>query len=185
VRILAVSVQESSKSSGKTVTRSFRISEPAFTALEEGAARHRVSLNTLVNQMFLSYADVDRFFERVGYVKVPKSAFRRVLEHVPENDLAEAAQQSAEGSGKAIILAKYGTLSLFTVLDFIRTFVGYTSFAEYSEVLNPEKKRVITLMHNDGMKVSIYLSQSLIAFFKMIDIRPKITLTDDAVVLEV
>jgi hypothetical protein len=35
------------------------------------------------------------------------------------------------------------------------------------------------------MKVSIYLSQSLISFFKMIDIRPKITLTDDAVVLEV
>jgi hypothetical protein len=123
--------------------------------MEEGAARHRVSLNTLVNQMFLSYADVDRYFERVGYVKVAKSSFRMILEQVPDKNLAEAAQRTARESGKTIILAKYGALSLDTVLDFVRTFVGYTNFAEYNEVLSPEKKRVVTLMHNNGMKFSV------------------------------
>ena len=167
------------------MTRSFRISESAFTGLEEGAARHRVSLNTLVNQMFMSYSDLDRFFERSGYVKVPKSAFRRILEHISEDDLAAAAQQSAEDEGKAIILAKYGTVSLFTVLDSFRTYVGYTSFAEYSQVLSPEGKRVITLMHNNGKKVSIWLSQNLISFLNMIKVHAKIILTDNAILIEV
>jgi hypothetical protein len=178
-------VQNNSKSSGKTVTRSFRISESAFTALEEGAARHRVSLNTVVNQMFLSYADVDRFFERTGYVKVAKSAFRIILEHVPEKNLAEAAQRTARESGKTIILAKYGTLSLETVLDFVRTFVVFTNFAEYNEVLSSDRKRVVTLMHNNGMKFSILLGQSIISIFEMIDVHPKTTLTEESFVFKI
>lgn len=178
-------MQNNSKSSGKTVTRSFRISQSAFTALEEGAARHRVSLNTLVNQMFLSYADVDRFFERTGYVKVAKSAFRIILEQIPEKNLAEAAQRTARESGKTIILAKYGTLSLETVLDFVRTFVVFTNFAEYNEVLSPDRKRVITLMHNNGMRFSILLGQSIISIFEMIDVHPKTTLTEESFVFKI
>ena len=70
-------------------------------------------------------------------------------------------------------------------LDSFRTYVGYTSFAEYSQVLSPEGKRVITLMHNNGKKVSIWLSQNLISFLNMIKVHAKIILTDNAILIEV
>ena len=49
----------------KTVNRSFRISEKAYKALEEGAVRGKVSLNTFVNQLFLDYAEFDRYASKL------------------------------------------------------------------------------------------------------------------------
>jgi predicted HicB family RNase H-like nuclease len=48
----------------ETVTKSFRISESAFLAIEEEAKKRNISVNTLVNQLFLSYANFDRYLER-------------------------------------------------------------------------------------------------------------------------
>ena len=45
-----------------SVTRSFRINESAFLAFEEEAKKRNISLNTLVNQLFMSYANFDRDF---------------------------------------------------------------------------------------------------------------------------
>jgi hypothetical protein len=54
----------------KTVTRSFRIDEAALGALEEEAGRRNVSVNTFLNQQILSFANFDRFFMRLGLVKL-------------------------------------------------------------------------------------------------------------------
>jgi len=48
----------------KTVTKSFRISESAFLVIEEEAKKRNISVNTLVNQLFLCYASFDRYLER-------------------------------------------------------------------------------------------------------------------------
>lgn len=56
----------------KTVTRSFRINEDAFLALEEEAKKRNISLNTLVNQLFLSFANFDRYFQKFGMTKTSK-----------------------------------------------------------------------------------------------------------------
>jgi hypothetical protein len=61
----------------KTVTKSFRISESAFLAIEEEAKKRNISVNTLVNQLFLSYANFDRYLERHGFLKMSKVTFRR------------------------------------------------------------------------------------------------------------
>ena len=53
--MFADSSMRASKSK-KTVTRSFRINEESFMALEEDALRHNVSLNTLVDQLFEAHA---------------------------------------------------------------------------------------------------------------------------------
>ena len=63
----------------KTVTRSFRINESAFLALEEEAKKRNISLNTLVNQLFLSYANFDRYFQSLGMLKMSKVTFRKIL----------------------------------------------------------------------------------------------------------
>jgi len=62
----------------KTVTRSFRINESAFLALEEEAKKRNTSLNTLVNQLFLSYANFDQYFQRLGMLKISKFQHFRI-----------------------------------------------------------------------------------------------------------
>ena len=73
-----------------------------------------------------------------------------------------------------------GTLSLTTVLDFIRGGAAYGGYAEYSEVEN-QGKLVITIMHNMGRKASILFGSLLEAIFANIDRHPKISLSEHSV----
>ncbi len=58
---------------------SFRISENAFKALQQDAKKNNTSLNTLANQLFMSYAEYDRFLQKFHMVKVSSPNFKRVL----------------------------------------------------------------------------------------------------------
>ncbi len=169
----------------KTVTRSFRINEAAFLALEDEAKKHNISLNTLVNQLFLSYANFDRFFQKLGMLKMSKVAYRKILKAAPDKEIIEAATEVAQNSAKIIILAKYGTLSLTSVLDYLNNLAEYAYFVEYNEVLSPEGKRVITLMHSYGEKGSIFLKAYAKSLFEQIDMQPKLISTENSVTIEV
>ena len=173
------------KPSEKTVTRSFRISEAAFKVLEADAASHNVSLNTFVNHLFLSYANSDRFFEKLGMLKMSKPTFIRLLKAIPDEELEKAVRLAGEDSARTIILAKHGTLSLTTVLDYLRMMSEYLYFLEYNETESPEGKRVITLMQSYGKKGSIFVSGFVGSLFEQINIRPKITSSEHSVAFEI
>ncbi len=169
----------------KTVTRSFRINESAFKVLEEEAARHNVSLNTLVNQLFLSYANFDRFFQKLGMLKISKAAYSKILKAAPDNEIAEAASEVARNSARITILTKSGTLSLTTVLDFLRMLSEYAYFMDYNEVTSPEGKRVITLIHSYGEKGSVFIKAYAMSLFNQIGLQPRIESTEASVTIEV
>ena len=120
----------------KTVTRSFRINENAFLALEEEAKKRNISLNTLVNQLFMSYAN-DRYFQRLGMIKMSKATFRKILNAAPANEIVEVAREVAQNISRTIILARYGTMSLTSVLEYLNNFADYAYFVERSEVVSP------------------------------------------------
>jgi len=82
----------------KSVTRSFRINERSFLALEEEAKKRDISLNTLVNQLFMSYANFDRYFQRLGMIKISKVTFRKILNVAPTNEIVEVAREVAQNS---------------------------------------------------------------------------------------
>ena len=54
----------------KSVTVSLRITDLAYKALQDESKKMNVSLNTLANQIFLSFATYDRYLSRFGMVKV-------------------------------------------------------------------------------------------------------------------
>ena len=169
----------------KTVTRSFRINESAFLALEEEAKKRNISLNTLVNQLFMSYANFDRYFQRLGMLKMSKFQFRKILDAAPTNEIVELAREVALNSSRTIILAKYGTLSLTSILEYLNDLVYYAYFVERSEVVSPSGERVITLIHSYGEKGSIFVKAYSKALFELIDMEPKLSLTENSVTIEV
>jgi hypothetical protein len=169
----------------KTVTRSFRIGEESFNALEEDSLRHKVSLNTLVDQLFETHAMYVKFFERLGLLRISSATFRRILEAAPDEELAKAATSSARDTAKVVILAKYGELNLTSLLDYLYSMSEYGGWGEYNESESNSGKRVITFMHNYGQKGSIFLSNLIKFLFEEIGSEPKISTTEHAVVIEV
>ena len=169
----------------KTVTRSFRINEDAFLALEEEARKRNVSLNTLVNQLFLSFAHFDRSFQKFGMLKISKVAYRRTLAAVPDREIVETAREVAENSARVVILSRYGTLTLAGVLEYLKSLADYAYWFEYNEVTSPERKRVVTLTHTLGQKFSLFMAAYSKSLFEQITMNPKLTSTEDSITITI
>jgi len=168
----------------KTVTRSFRISQSAFKALEEDAARRNITLNTLVNQLFLAHTNLGRFLDKLGSLRIARPSFTQLLNACSDEAIIEVARSVALDSPRAMILAKHGVLSLSTVLDYVRTMVTYGGFGEYSEVEN-QGRFVITLTHDLTRKGSVFISNVLDSIFGMVNVHPKMSLSEHSVILEI
>jgi len=161
------------------------MNEDAFLALEEEARKRNISLNTLVNQLFLTFANFDRYFQKFGMLKISKVAYRRTLKAVSDQEIVEAAKEVARNSARVVLLTRYGTLSLAGVLEYLRSLADYAYWFEYSEVLSSERKRVITLTHSLGEKFSLFMIAYSKALFEQIVMNPKLTSTEDSITITI
>jgi predicted DNA-binding ribbon-helix-helix protein len=182
--VFADSSIKTSKSK-KTVTRSFRISEESFMALEEDAKHHNVSVNTLVDQLFDAHANYERFIGKMGMMRMAKLTFRRILDHTPPEEVATAAKQHARDQGKVAAIAKYGELNVTNILEGLTLMFTYGGWGEFHETRSSHGKRVITLMHDLGPNGSVYLHNFVKTIFEEIAFEPKISPTDQGVVIEI
>jgi hypothetical protein len=169
----------------KTVTRSFRINEESFMALEEDALRHNVSLNTLVDQLFDAHANYERFIEKMGMMRMAKLTFRRILDVSPSEGVAHAAKLHAKDQGKVAAISKYGELNVTNILDGLFLMFTYGGWGEYHETRSSQGKRVITLIHDLGQNGSVYLLNFVKSMFEEIAFEPKITPTEQGIVMEI
>jgi len=147
----------------KTENRSFRIDSGTLKGLEDEAARKKVSVNTLVNQLLADYIEVGRHRKRLGTVSLSVSAFEHVLAAASDEDITRAGRVSGHSVPKAYALSKWGVESVPNVLNFIRENASVTSLYDYSE--SPSSPKTITLTHSFGKKWSLYLSSFFIAAF--------------------
>src|SRR2546425_12707318 len=96
----------------RTVTRTFRISERAFNSLQEEARHQNESVNTLVNQVLLSYTNFDKFLKKLHMIKISRPTLKRLLEAAQDNAIVEAGKLAGTDVPKFFILAKDGSLAL-------------------------------------------------------------------------
>lgn len=172
------------RKSEKTVTRSFRINEASFEALKEEADRKRINVNTLVNQLFLAHKDFDRYFERMGMVKLTTVTFSRMLDYASDEELVTAGKSAGQDAPRAIILAKDGVITVDTAISFLKTMADNSSIFEYSEVTS-EQKKVVTLMHSFGHKGSLFIENYAKGIFSGLNSEPRFASTDHSVILEI
>jgi len=143
---------------GKTVTRSFRIDEAVMAALEEESAKRSISVNALVNQQLLPFANFDRFHAKLDLVKLTGAALEKLLESAPDDKIAEAAVLAALDTPRSIILSKYGQVSFETTVEYIQMLAQFANLFECTITESPEGK-VITLFHRFGTKGSLFLAK--------------------------
>ncbi|HUK29443.1 MAG TPA: hypothetical protein VLV31_13545 [Candidatus Acidoferrales bacterium] len=168
----------------KTVTRSFRISESAFKALEEDASQRNISVNTLVNQLLLAHTNIGRFLDKFGTIRMTRPSFSKLLNVCTDTSIIEVARSVASDAPKTIILAKYGVISLRTVLDYIRSMNAYAGWGDYGEV-ESQGKLIITQTHNLGRKGTLFISNYLESVFGLADVHPKTSLSEHSLIFEI
>ena len=140
----------------KTVNRSFRISEKAYKALEEGAAKGKVSLNTFVNQLFLNYAEFDRYASKVQPLDLPAPLLRLILDAVPEEKIITVAKSWASNVlFRQQVLEMTGSFSLEGVIQAMKMVANHARF-EYSDIVDHNGKRTFTIIHPLGRNWSLF-----------------------------
>lgn len=169
--------------SEKSVTRSIRISERALKAIEEESKRQNISVNTIINQQLLSYAESDRFFRRLGGMKFSSRTVQHFLDAGSNETIARAGEQTGRHTPHSIILAKYGKQTLDTVYGYLEMLSEYANQFEFSKV-EEDDKIIITLLHRLGPKGSVFFENYMRVLFEQIDYVPKIDANDDSIVIE-
>ena len=154
-------------------------------ALEEDALRHNVSLNTLVDQSLDTHANYERFQEKMGMMRMARLTFRRILDVTPSDGVAHAARLHAKDQGKIAKISKYGELTVPNIVDGLFLMFKHGGWGEYHETRSSQGKRVITLIHDLGQNGSVYLLNFVKSMFEEVGFEPKITTTEQGIVIEV
>ncbi len=160
------------------------MSERALKALEDEAKRQNMSISTILNQQLLAYADFERFFRRLGLIKISSATFQRLLQAGSEKEVARAGMEAGADTPRSIILAKHGALTLDTVLDYLEMLSEYAGQFEFGEA-DADGKRIITLLHRLGPLGSVFYVNYMRALFEGVGLSPKISSSEHSVTIEV
>jgi histone H3/H4 len=166
----------------KTVTISFRISETAFKALQEDSKRHNVSINTLANQLFITYAEYDRYLSKFRMVKLSAPTFKRILNASTDEAIVEAAKGAGTSVPVSFILAQKGEYTLANAVEYLRTMGTHANLFDFTESVGTGTN-TITLTHDLGMHGSLFLANYVEALLKPLSPDIKILRYPDAVTI--
>ena len=167
----------------KTATASFRLDESALKAIQEDAKKQNVSVNTMLNQLVLTYANYDRPMKRFHMLKLPASSFVHILQAATDEAIIEAGKSAGKDVPKTYIQAKWGELTAQNALEYLKATADYTNLFEYSEVMRGGKVSV-TLSHDFGAKGSLFLQRYVQAIFEPLGKPPRFLPDENAVSFE-
>ena len=166
----------------KTVTISFRISETAFKALQEDARKHNVSLNTLANQLFVTYSEYDRYLAKFRMIKLSAPTFKRVLNASTADAIADAGKMAGASVPVSFILAQKGEYTLANAIDYLRLTGAHANLFDYTESIASGSVSV-TLTHDLGPHGSLFLANYVEALLKPLGSGLKVIQYPDAVTI--
>lgn len=167
----------------RTVTRSFRIKESAFSALQEESEKRNVSVNTLLNLLLLSFSEYDRFLEEFHMVKLSRPTFRRILQASSEQAIKEAGKSAGLTLPKSFLLAKSGSVTRENVIDYLRLMSQYANLFEFNITRN-SRGSTVTLVHDLGMKGSQFFGEYVRSALKGAGLDDDIQFDENSVTLE-
>ena len=167
----------------KTVTISFRISEAAFKALQEDSKKHNVSINTLANQLFVTYAEYDRYLSKFRMIKLSAPTFKRILNASTDDAIVDAAKGAGASVPVSFILAQRGEYNLGNAIDYLRMMGAHANLFDFSESIGTGAT-TITLTHDLGLHGSLFLANYVEGLLRPLGPEFKIMKYADAVTIK-
>lgn len=167
----------------KSSSITFRIDENSEQGLRKFAEDKRVSLNTLVNQIFSDFIECEVFTKKFGTLKISTDSFRRILSSISEKDLIDLAIRGGSQEAKEFMLFKWKELNSDVVTDFIKMYFEFCGYGR-CDMKKTEGKVSISVHHDLKEKGSKYLKHFLESLVRAsIDKPCNIITTEDTVTL--
>ena len=167
----------------KTVTISFRVNESAFKALQAESKKRNISLNTLANQMFIEFAEYDRYLQKFRMVKLSTPTLKKIINAASDESIVEAGTLAGGSVPQGFMLAKSGEITKEGILEYLRLMGTHANLFDYSEVVHGGVHSV-TLSHDLEPKWSLFLASYVQSIVKTLGLAVKVTRMPDAIEIQ-
>ncbi|HET9008628.1 MAG TPA: hypothetical protein VFN17_00705 [Nitrosarchaeum sp.] len=168
----------------KSESITFRIDEKYDEMLRKIADERKISLNTLANQIFGNYVELEIYLQKFGIMKLSTDSFRRILSVLDDKDIVEIATRAGSLEAKEFILFKWKELNLQNVTDFIKIFFDTCGFGRCDLEIKPSKVS-LSAHHDLKQKGSLYIKHFLESLIMTsLNKSCKTTITEDSVTIE-
>ncbi|VFJ13839.1 toxin-antitoxin system HicB family antitoxin [Candidatus Nitrosocosmicus franklandus] len=168
----------------KTSTVSFRINKEYDEALRAEAEEKKVSMNTLVNQIFGEYVDWNKYVKRFGTIILSREAFRLLLESLDNDKINTLAVDIATKAPKEFILFKWKEIDQSHVIGFIKMFFDHCGYGQYDHQVTESKVNKFSIRHELGKKGSMFLKTYLETLIRdTLGIECKSVITDNSITI--
>jgi hypothetical protein len=168
----------------KTVLRTVRMPEDLEQKLEGLAANKGIALNALVSSVLTKYVLWDSLTERFGFVTIPKTLFKDMVDAVDPEKLQELARVHSHQMMKDVMMFWFQDIRIDNFLEYL------TRRGRYGLDIRVELKRegsglTLIVTHDFGPNYTAYLKTALDAEFRtLFKIIPTIDATESSVMVK-
>ena len=167
---------------GKTILRTIRIPYEIDQILQKDAKTKRVSINSLIHNLLLKYAEWDRYSERFGRVMLRPQTLQLIIDSLEDIEIKDIGSKIGKKIPKEFLLFWFKEINLNSFLEYLSLLCRYGGFAHY-EIESKEREFTITLIHDIGEKWSLFLEKVIEqGMISTLSIYPKIHISEISVV---
>jgi len=164
----------------QTVLRGIRIPKQLNDVLQRDANAENRTVSALVVSILTRYAEWDRYTQKFGFVTVPRSTFKRMIETMDEQAYL-AATEEAPSTFLEMIRFWYKRVDPGIVCAFCERLSKYVGTTQ-CEIDARDGDYTITLQHDFGMKYSNQLKRVYETVTReSLRIEPKIEVTKNSI----
>ncbi|MFQ5970316.1 MAG: hypothetical protein ACE5J2_07480 [Nitrososphaerales archaeon] len=144
----------------RTYPMTFRLPETMVSDLKSEADHEKVSLNTLVNQVFDKHVAWDRYSSKLGLIPMTRAFIKETIEYLPDQKIKEIANNAGKEALKELVLIASG---IFTLNSFVSVFNEWlrASLMTHRYEHDASGHHHYFIHHDLGDKWSLYLSELL------------------------
>lgn len=135
----------------------FRVPSGSLHQLREESKKKRISLNTLVNQIFQEHLDWHTYAAQAKLHPVPRSSLRRIIEKLTEEQLSEVASTTAKMDFVEVGLLLKGEFTISSFLNIVENWCRISAFP-YKHEVNHDAHNFI-IQHDMGRKYSFMIKE--------------------------
>ncbi len=172
------------RSRQKTVTRTIRIPSHLDNVIHKDSKEKRSTANALISSILTKYAEWDRYTELFGFISLPRSGLKLIIESLDDETIKQIAGQIGSSQGKELIMFFFKEISLDTFVSAISLFSKYAGFGSY-EIKSNGREHTVVLHHELGRKWSIYVAYLMLESLKStLGISPRFQIAENSVIFE-
>lgn len=172
--------REQKKSRTEHVT--FRIRKDTLENLKSISQKDKVSLNTLVNQVFDSHINWDLHAAEVGWVVMLKSGLKQLIKHADRETVSKIAKETAEANAKEISLYMRGDHGVAEWISILKDRARMSGFRlkEYTD----ENKTKLIQHHDMGENWSLFFKTFYETVFYDLGVKVNSDFTENSFIIE-